>query len=190
MRKIILASSSKWRKEILTKTGLPFEIVESGFEEDMTLSLAPKKLVTLFAREKARAVAKHYPDAIVIGADTVLVFEGKILGKPKTKAEATATLKRWSGKRGVALTGLAIIDVKRKREVIRTVETKIFFRDLSGSEIAAYVQTGEPLTAAGSFTITSKGAAFVRRIEGDFYNIAGLPLADLMEELKAFGIKR
>jgi len=187
VRKIILASSSKWRPVILSKAGIPFSVEESGYEEDMALKLPPEKLVRKFALGKAIAVAKRHPRAIVIGADTVLLRGRTILGKPRTKREATAMLREWSGKSGRALTGLAIVDAQSGRRVVRISETKMYFRKLSAREIAAYVATGEPMSGAGAFTIMNGGASFVRRIEGDFYNIAGLPLALLVEELKKFG---
>ncbi len=188
MRKIILASSSRWRPIILRKAGIRFSIEESGYEEDMTLKLSPEKMVKKFALGKALAVARRHPGAVVIGADTVLICGGRVLGKPKTKKEATVMLKGWSGKTGRALTGLAIVDTQRGKRVVRVATTKIVFRKLSPSDIARYVATGEPMSGAGAFTIMEGGASFVRRIEGDFYNIAGLPLALLIEELKKFGV--
>lgn len=189
-RKIILASTSRWRREILSYAGLEFDVVESKYEEDMTLPLSPLRLVRQFALGKALAVAQRHPKAVVIGADTILLFRGKALGKPKTKKEAIAMLKRWSGKKGVALTGFAIVLDAGQRQVVRTVETTIFMRKLSSAEITAYVRTGEAFTGAGAFTIMGKAASFIHRIEGDFYNIVGLPLAALVEELKKFGIER
>ena len=188
MKKIILASSSKWRPLILRKAGIPFTVEESGYEEDMSLKLSPEQMVKKFALAKALAVATRHPRALIIGADTVLVRAGKILGKPRTKGEATTMLKHWGGKSGRALTGLAIVDARSGKRVVRMSETKISFRALSAREIAAYVATGEPMSGAGAFTIMNRGASFVRRIEGDFYNIAGLPLALLVEELKKFGL--
>ncbi|HEY4516481.1 MAG TPA: Maf family nucleotide pyrophosphatase [Candidatus Paceibacterota bacterium] len=188
MRQIILASSSRWRPIILRKSGIPFTIEGSGYEEDMSLKLSPERLVKKFALAKAMAAAKRHPGAIVIGADTVLICGGKVLGKPWTKKQATAMLRQWSGRQGRALTGLAIVDQGGKRHVVRVAQTRIFFRKLSASNIANYVATGEPMSGAGAFTIMAGGASFIRRIEGDFYNIAGLPLALLVEELKKFGI--
>jgi septum formation protein len=187
MKKLILGSASMWRKIILEKTGVPFEVMESGFAEDMTLPLSPEKMVQTFALGKALAVAKKEPDAVVIGADTILVRDGVILGKPKSADDAIATLELWSGKSGSAFTGLAIVADGGEKKVEHVIETKIFFRELTRKEIEAYVATGEPLAAAGSFTVLGRGAPFVSRIEGDFYNIAGLPLSVLTEELRAFG---
>jgi len=188
MKKIILASSSRWRLGILKKAGIAFTVEESGYEEDMTRKLSPEKLVKKFALGKALAVAKRHPRAIVIGADTVLLQGGRVLGKPKNKREAVAMLRKWSGTSGRAVTAFAIVNARSGKRVVRVAQTRIFFRKLSAREIAAYVATGEPMSGAGAFTIMEGGASFVRRIEGDFYNIAGLPLALLLQELKKFGI--
>ena len=190
MRKIILASSSRWRPIILRKAGIRFSVEESGYEEDMTVKLSPEKLVRKFALEKALAVARRHPRTLVIGADTVLILGGKVLGKPRTKKQATVMLRKWSGRSGSALTGLAIVDAANDRRIVRIARTKIYFRKLSAREIAAYVATGEPMSGAGAFTIMEGGASFVRRIKGDFYNIAGLPLALLVEDLKKFGVTK
>lgn len=187
MRKIILASRSRWRPIILSKAGIPFSVEESGYEEDMIIKLSPERMVKKFALAKALAVAGRHPRALVIGADTMLICGGRVLGKPKTKKEATAMLKRWSSKSGRAITGLVIVDAVSGKRVVRVAQTRIFFRKLSAHDIAEYVATGEPMSGAGAFTIMNRGASFVRRIEGDFYNIAGLPLALLVEELKKFG---
>jgi septum formation protein len=187
-RKVILASTSRWRREIFSYANIEFDVVESHYEEDMTVPLPPLRLVRQFALGKALSVATRHPKAVVIGADTVLLFRGKALGKPKTKKEAVAMLKRWSGKRGVALTAFALVLHAEKRRVVRTIQTAIFMRKLSSAEIAAYVETGEAFTGAGAFTIMGKAASFIHRIEGDFYNIVGLPLAALVQELKKFGV--
>lgn len=189
MKKIILASSSRWRRDIFAKTGIPFTVEESGYEEDIRTKLPPERLVKKFALAKALAVAGRHPRALVIGADTVLVRVRHVLGKPRTKTEAAAMLRRWSGKSGRALTGIAIVDATNGEHIVRVAETRIYFRKLSAREIAAYVKTDEPMSGAGAFTIMKGGASFVRRIEGDFYNIAGLPLALLVEELKKFNVR-
>ncbi len=186
MKKIILASTSRWRKELLGKLGVSFTIVASDYPEDMTLPLSPANMAKRFALGKARVVAKRHPKAVVIGADTVLVFRGKVLGKPKSKREAMAMLQRWSGNRGHAITAFAVI--AGKKEVVRVVKTDLHFRKLSSREIARYVASGEAETGAGSFTILGKAASFIERIDGDFYNIVGLPLASLAATLKRFGV--
>lgn len=189
MRKIILASTSTWRKDILHKSGIPFTAEASYYHENMDLPLLPRTLAKHLALGKAKAVAKRHKDAIVIGADTFAVFNGRVLGKPGTPSRARAFLKRLRGRTNTAITGFAIIDTKSGKTVSRAVETRVHFRKLSNSEIDAYVKTGEPVYAGGGYTIQGKAAALIDRIDGDFYNIVGLPLAALMEELKKFSIR-
>jgi septum formation protein len=188
MRKVILASASPWRKNILETTRIPFVVEESGYEEDMTLKIQPRVMAKRFALGKARAVASRHKDAIVIGADTFVVFKGQLLGKPHTPSRARAMLTMLSGTSHSVLTGFAIIDTKTNREVSRVVETRVTFRILSKKEIADYVKTGEPLKAAGAYTSQSGGASFMKKIIGSHYNIVGLPIAEVVEELKKCGI--
>ncbi|MBI5457905.1 septum formation protein Maf [Candidatus Kaiserbacteria bacterium] len=188
MRKIILASVSPWRKKILTEAGIPFAVEESGYVEDMSIPLAPRVLARRLALGKAEAVAKRHKDAVVIGADTFAVFRGRLLGKPHTLARATEILMMLSGKTHTLLTGFAIVDSKTGRHVSKTVATRVTFRTLSQAEISAYVKTGEPLKAAGAYVIQGKGARLIQKTTGDRNNIAGLPLAAVLEALGKFGV--
>lgn len=188
MKKIILASTSPRRKEIFEKTNLPFSIVESNFEEDMTLDLSPTKLAKYLSLGKAQNVATKYKDAIVIAADSFVVFEKKVLGKPHSKAEAKKMLQMISGKKTVIITGVAIIDISTGNTTSFAVSTSAFLREISESEIDNYILTGEPLDKAGAYAIQGLGAVFVKRIEGDFYSAVGLPLNRIVEELKKFDI--
>ena len=189
MRKVVLASASRWREELLKKAGFRFTIDVSGHKENIRQKLSPEALVKRLALEKAFAVAARYPDAIVIGADTVAVFRGRVIGKPKNAKEARNILKRLSGKRHVLVTGFVIMDTKTGRITAKAVNTGVEFRTLSDEEIRRYVQTGEPMTVAGGYAIQGGGASFASRIEGDFYNIVGLPLAAVIEELRKFAVK-
>jgi len=189
MRKIILASGSPRRKEIFEKTGLPFTVIESAYEEDMTLPLAPSDLVNFLSCGKARAVAEKEKDAIVIAADTFIVFENKVLGKPKTEEKAREMLQMLNGKENNVITGVTIIDTDSGREISFYDMARIFFRNNSNETLEAYIKTGEPLDKAGAYAIQGIGAVLIDRIEGDFFTIVGLPLARLVEELKSFGIK-
>src|SRR3989338_7829548 len=141
MRKIILATSSPRRHEIFARADIPFEAEDSGYEEDLSLPLPPRRLVARFALEKARASAQRHPDAIAIGFDTVVVLEGKIFGKPKDKGEARTMLAALSGRAHSILTGFAIVDGMNKKEITRVEETAVTFRGLSPSEIDAYVDS-------------------------------------------------
>ncbi len=188
MRKIVLASSSPRRKELLSKTGLRFVVRPGMYEEDMTLALKPVELAKLLSRGKAESVAKSHKNAIVIGADTFVALSGEVLGKPHTVPKARAMLKKLSGKCHAVITGFAIIDTKSKKTISRAVTTKVYFKKLSSREINAYIKTGEPLERGGSYAIQGIGSMFVSKIEGDFFNVMGLPINALMEELKKFGI--
>ena len=187
-RKIILASASPRRKELLEKTGLQFEVVASDYEEDMTLPYSPTELARHISAGKAEAVAKNEPDAIIIAADTFVVFEGEKLGKPHTKKEAIAMLSRIHGRTNDIVTGYTVMDSKSGAIVSRIVSTKVYLKNLTPEEIEAYADSGEPLDKAGAYAIRGRGAAFVEKIEGDFFAAMGLPLSDLAKTLKAFGV--
>jgi septum formation protein len=138
---------------------------------------------------KAMSVAVKYPDAIIIGADTFVIAGNILMGKPDDEDEARAMLTAISGKSHNVITGFAIIDTASGKTVSRVVETKVYIRRLSDEEIDAYIRTGEPLGKAGAYAVQGLGALFVERIEGDYYNVVGLPLCALMNALKEFGIR-
>jgi septum formation protein len=189
MRKIILASTSPRRKELLAKTGLRFRAVPSDYEEDMSLKLSPKELAKVLSMGKAEAVAKKYKDAIVIGADTFIAFKNEVLGKPHTPERARMMLKKLNGKANSVITGFSIIDTKTGQRVSRAIVCKVYFRRMTDHEIDAYIKTGEPLERAGAYAVQERGSVFVRKTEGDFFTIMGLPIYELVQELKKFGIE-
>lgn len=170
------------------RAGIEFDVEVSGFDENLKQKLSPKELVKQLALGKARAVAFHHKNAIIIGADSVASFKGKVLGKPRNNREARAVLEALSGKEHKLVTGFAIIDTKTGKTVLKVMETKVQFRMLTSEEIHSYVKTGEPLTVAGGYAIQGGGTSFARRIEGDFYNIVGLPIAAVVEELRKLGV--
>jgi len=190
MKTIIIASSSPRRKEILEKTGLPFIIDPSNSDEDMTQNLEPKDLAKALSLAKAKDVAKRHKNAIVIGADSIITLNGKVLGKPHTEERAIEMLTELSGSIHSAITGYTIIDTDSGKIVSDAVETKIYFRKLTQDEIKNYVATGKPLDKAGAYAIQGKGALFVEKIEGDYYNIMGLPLSAVVEKLKEFKLQK
>jgi septum formation protein len=189
MKKIVLASSSPRRKEILEKTGLAFTIDADETPEDLSRALPPRELVGQIATEKAQRVAARHKNAVIIAADTIGVLGEKIIGKPHSPATAREMLRDLSGKAHLVVTGFCIIDTVTGKTAVDTVETTVYFKELSSDEIDAYVATGEPLDKAGAYAIQGRGAALVDRIEGDYYNVVGLPLNTLMEALKGFGVK-
>lgn len=188
MKTIILASASPRRKELLKKIGLEFKVDISRYREDATLELSPKKLAEFLSLQKAKDVAKRHKNAIIVSADTLVVLKNEILGKPRTAIEAKKMLGKLSGKTHLVITGFTIIDTKTNRTVTKSVETKVYFRKLTVKEIDDYVATKEPLDKAGAYGIQEKARAFVEKIEGDFFNVVGLPIKSLIRELKKFGI--
>lgn len=188
MRKIILASASKHRRAIFKKLGVPFTVAQSNYTEDLTLRMAPRQLAMHLALKKAESVARKHKDAIVIGADTIAVLGKRVIGKPASLKDAARTLRLLSGKLHHAITGVAIIDTREGIVRTRAAITKVYFRKLTREEIYRYVKTGEPLGKAGAYGIQDTGNILVEKINGDFYNVAGLPMALLLRELREFGI--
>jgi septum formation protein len=188
MRKIILASESPRRKEILKITGLTFDVCRSDYEEDLGLTLKPRELARFLSRKKAEAVAHKYKNAIIIAADTFIVFKGRVLGKPHTRSAAEKMLRMLNGKVHSVITGFTVMDRGSGKIMSRSVETKVYFRKLGRGEIRSYVRSKEPLDKAGAYAIQGLGGVFVEKIEGDFFNVVRLPLCDLTEAIKKFGI--
>lgn len=184
--KIILASTSPRRKELLSKTGLDFETKESGYEEEMNLPMGPEELSQYLSFNKAKAVFENNKDAIVIAADTFIVFNDKYLGKPKTEEEVRNMLESLSGKEHQIITGVTIMS--SGKTVSFNSKAKVYMKNLSSETIDNYIKTGEPLDKAGAYAIQERGAVLIERIDGDFFGAVGLPIGRLAEELKDFGI--
>ena len=181
---LILASASPRRAEILSMLGYQFEFIPAQCDEN-TDGLTAKEAVGELARRKAQAVANLYPDLAVLGSDTLVTLEGKVLGKPKTEADAIEMLTTLSGKTHSVFTGISV--VKGSECITEVVEAKVTFRTLTKEEIADYVATGEPMDKAGAYGIQGKGAILIDYIEGDFFNVMGLPAARVHLLLKKFG---
>lgn len=188
--KIILASGSPRRKELLEKAGFSFEVIPSRYEEEMEFRLPPQGLAKYISMRKARNVAESNPNALVIGADTFIVFDGHILGKPHTPERAFEMLRMLSGKKHSVITGFTLAHLESLKIISRAVETLVHFKTLSEEEIEGYVATKEPLDKAGAYAIQCLGAALVERIEGDFSNVVGLPVDEVAKLLKEeFGVE-
>jgi septum formation protein len=185
MKRLILASSSPRRKELLEMINLPFEILASHIEEAVPESSTPEEIVQSLAYQKAKAVANLEKDAYVLGADTIVVYKGIILGKPKTEQDAFEALKMLSGNTHEVLTGVAI--VSQEHEITFYERSKVTFWELTDEEISNYIASKEPMDKAGSYGIQGKGALFVKRIEGDYFSIVGLPIARTARELRKLG---
>lgn len=151
--------------------------------------MSPRALARRLSYRKAVSVASRHKNAVIIAADTFIVFGGRIFGKPRTAAEARRILKTLQGKKHSVITGFTIMDTATKKKLSRSVETKVYFRKMSPGEINGYVRSREPLDKAGAYAIQGSGAAFIRKIEGDYHNVVGFPLSALMDGLKKFGIR-
>jgi len=186
--KLILASASPRRAEILRSAGLQFTVLSSAVDETPMPSEVPQDLVRRLALAKAELVAaRALGPAIVIAADTVVVLEGAILGKPRTSEDARQMLAKLSGRTHSVMTGVALIRLPdaERREFIET--TQVHFASVSNEEIVKYLASGEPFDKAGAYAIQGLGGRFVPRIDGCYFNVVGLPLARLYHELSLLG---
>ena len=189
---IILASGSPRRAHLMSVLGFPFTVRESGVEEIIDERLAPEEIARGLAFRKASTVASQLSSGIVVGADTIVVLEGKILGKPATEEEAVGMLLALSGKTHTVFTGFALVDAESKKSYISFERTEVTFRALRRDEIERYVAAGSPMDKAGAYGIQDDyGAVFVEKINGCFYNVVGFPiskfhtaLTNFIEELK------
>ncbi|MEX0599415.1 MAG: nucleoside triphosphate pyrophosphatase [Rhodothermales bacterium] len=173
----VLASRSPRRRRLLERIGMRFEVDASDVDEDLPDGRSPDELVRALAERKARIVAPRHVDALIMGADTVVVFEGSVLGKPADPREAAEMLHRLSEATHTVYTGIALVHPATNRTVSAYESTRVTFGPLDPDEIAAYVSSGSPMDKAGGYGIQDdRGALFVRRIEGDYYNVVGLPL--------------
>ena len=184
---IILASGSPRRKELLKMAGLRFAVIPSEIPEFVPESVPPERQSGFLAELKAAAMSVFHPHDIIIGADTTVLCEGKILGKPASAEEAKQMLRLLSGKVHSVLTGVSLIYSDEEDAETFISETKVEFYPLSEEEIEAYVATGEPMDKAGAYGIQGKGCRLVKRIEGDYFTVVGLPVAEVMRRLKAHG---
>lgn len=189
MIKIILASSSPRRKELLEGLGLKFTIDTDGIvEETFSEGIEPKKIVEMLALRKALAVASKYQDGIVIGSDTIVVLDDMILGKPITDEDALSMLMKLQGRTHHVYTGVAVINADTGEQNIMHDKTEVDFRSINKDEALRYIATGEPKDKAGSYAIQGLGAIFISGIRGDYNNVVGLPLFKLAKILHIYGI--
>ena len=185
---LILASQSPRRRELLARLGLSFRVLAADIDETMDPGRAAFQEVARLSAGKAAAVAASAPeDSVIVAADTVVVLEGKILGKPRDKADAARMLQDLSGRDHQVMTGLTV----RRGPVVQTdtVVTHVHFRPLDHREVAAYVASGEPMDKAGAYGIQGLASIFVDRLDGDYYNVMGLPLCRLCRMLRAVGVE-
>ncbi len=186
---LILASSSPRRRDLLAGLSARFQVVPSDVSEDLLAGEAPEAHVSRLALAKAMDVAKRNADLWVLGADTIVLIDGKILGKPGDQAEARTMLAMLAGRTHEVFTGYAIVharfpELKRVRHVI----SEVHIRQLSDQEITDYVETGEPMDKAGAYAIQGIGSGIVETVSGSYSNVVGLPLCEVARDLKELGI--
>jgi septum formation protein len=187
MLPLILASQSPRRKILLKQMGMKFRVVPSRVSEVLSPSQTPGDNAKRIALEKASEVATRLKKGIVIGADTIVVLDHHVLGKPTSKDDAKRMLKLLSGREHSVYTGFALIDVESKKHTAGVEETKVQFRKLDENEIVLYVNSGAPMDKAGSYGIQDDfGAVFVEKVNGCFYNVVGFPLARFYSMLQRF----
>ncbi|NLV16719.1 MAG: septum formation inhibitor Maf [Syntrophomonadaceae bacterium] len=188
MDRFILASASPRRRLLMENLGLVFQVIPPAIEENWDFNDLPPDLVMRLARDKARSVSLEHEKATILAADTIVVKDGHILGKPHNFHEACNMLSQLSGSEHVVITGICLLNRASDLELVEYETTKVFFRELSSQEIVRYVSSGEPFDKAGGYGIQGRGALLVSGIEGCYYNVVGLPLAKLQTMLKSVGI--
>ncbi len=185
-RNLVLASASERRREILERLGFEFEVLPTGVEENGLEAAGPVEFAKLLAGRKANAASKLRPGSTIIAADTIVVCRGEQLGKPADARDARRMLELLSGRRHDVVTGVALVAPGREPFVDAEV-TKVFFRELSDEEVARYIETGEPFGKAGAYAIQGYAAPFVRKIEGCYFNVVGLPVSLLFAMFAGLG---
>jgi len=183
--RVVLASQSPRRRELLTLVGIPHEVRPADIDETYLAGEQPRAHAERLARGKAAAI--HEPDAVVIGSDTIVVVDGDVLGKPRDEGDAARMLRRISGRTHVVMTAVAVAWQGRIESAVE--EVSVTFHPLSDADIAAYVATGEPMDKAGAYGIQGYGATIVSRVDGDYFAVMGLPLQLLVRVLQRVGIR-
>jgi septum formation protein len=180
---LILASKSPRRRYLLQQAGLKFEVIPSSIDESSITRTEPVEYVRALSLAKANDIAEHYPDSWVIGADTIVIIENVILGKPNGKASARSMLQKLSGHTHQVYTGFTVIHRTRERQISHTVCTDVTFKALSNDEIEWYIHSDEPFDKAGAYAIQGLGTFLVRSINGSYTNVVGLPVCEIIEIL-------
>ena len=182
----ILASQSPRRRELLSMLGLEFQVITAEIDETMDPSLSPEQAVALVCQKKARAVGVSHPGQLIVAADTIVVVDHRILGKPKTTDEARDMLRLLSGRSHTVMTGFCLW----RNGILEThvEQTHLRFKPLNEEEIDAYIRTGSPMDKAGAYGIQDQASIFVEALDGDYYNVMGLPLCELAKSLRRWGV--
>lgn len=184
--RFIVASASPRRKEILKNAGYNFEVIVSKADESLVSDITPEQAVSQLAKRKALSVAENNKGAVVLGCDTVVALDGEILGKPESREQAVQMLKQLSGRTHIVYTGVCITDSQKEETFVSATEVEFYL--LSDETICSYAATGEPDDKAGAYGIQGYGSVLVKRINGDYLTVVGLPLSETARALKRFGV--
>jgi len=185
---IILASESVRRVDILRTLGIPFSIIPPDVDESRRPDEPSKEYVLRISYDKAHKVGKLFPDKWVIGADTIVVYKNKTLGKPKNEKDAFTMLKTLGGKWHKVITGFCVLNISQKITYRDAVETRVFMKNMQDHEIMRYIGTSEPLDKAGSYAVQGRAGYMVKEIKGSYTNVVGLPICEVAEVLLSLGV--
>ncbi len=193
---LVLASASPRRQELLRNAGIPFSVFPANISEAPLPGENPRHCAERLAREKAHATLREHPEKLVLGADTIVVVDGEILGKPRNQADASRMLRLLSGRTHQVITGVCLVGSLRTGnqkletgfEDTRSETTKVTMTGLTDEEIQSYIATGEPMDKAGAYAIQGMASRWIPRIEGDYFNVVGLPMALVQTMLKEHGV--
>lgn len=188
--RLILASKSPRRYELLKQVGLDFDVIPSGIEEDYIKGESPRKHVLRLAEAKALDVGNQHPDRWVVAADTIVYVDHSILGKPKSREEAKKMLRRLSGKGHRVLTGFSVHHLEKGKGDREAVQTAVKVKKLTQAEMEWYVETGEPFDKAGGYAVQGMGSFMIESIKGSYTNVVGLPICELIQMLSRLGALR
>lgn len=185
---LILASTSPRRADLLRQIGIDFTVIPPQTTEKLSENRTPQEIALHLAHQKAYSVAKQLDSGIILGVDTLVVFQDQVLGKPADRHDAIRMLYRLSGNQHTVITGLVLIDASSMRNESGTVSTKVWMKKLAEQDIESYVASGEPLDKAGAYGIQGRAALFIERIEGCYFNVVGLPLSLLHDLLVGMSV--
>lgn len=183
----ILASASPRRQQLLREIGLQFDVIPGDVNEDFLLDELPVDYVTRMSREKSYAIAEQMPDAWVLGADTIVIIDGEVLGKPQTRENAREMLKKLSGREHRVITGFTIVKKSAQTVVSQVVESSVVFKEIEMDELEWYINSPEPYDKAGAYAVQGMAGYFVKEIHGSYTNVVGLPLTEVVTVLKEVG---
>ncbi len=186
--KLILASNSRTRKEVLDKVGLIYDVIPSNIEEHSD-KIDPKEYVMDLSRQKAEAIAKDLKEGVILSADSIIYIDDKKLEKPKTKEQAKIMLQNLSGRVNYAVTGVTIIDLYQNKKVTLNEITEVYFDELTEEEIDWYIENEQYIFERCGYSIAGKSAIYIPKINGDYYNILGMPISRVYKELNKLGYK-